>query len=187
MVLQELTIRSKAEKALRNGESHIIFGNDPEQLLVNQMLTFPLRQFVIDKIKAPIMNKLIHLAKLYPESTPKNCKHPNSHVWLRIWNKFLAMEGRPSVITNIFTQGRWALYNAIRRAFIAEHEHDDYHRDRMQVIFELWLEEVLAGNWKPRSFDHPRENWNADPNVRGIGYEFLKERFYHPEKYKETK
>ncbi len=56
----------------------------------------------------------------------------------------------------------------------------------MNVILELWLEEVLRGNWKPRSLDHPNECWKVDPNVRGTGYEFMKDRFYHKERYNDS-
>ncbi len=133
------------------------------------------RQYVIDKIKAPMIKAFIILAnRLKIEPSKENTYHPNSLVWIDIWDKFLAMEDNPQ---------RESLFRAIRKIWIAECEHDIYYRDRMNVILELWLEEVLKGNWKPRSADHPNFCWKVDPNIRGIGYEFMKERFYHKEKY----
>lgn len=133
------------------------------------------RQYVIDKVKAPIMKALIILANRYPEPTMENVSHPNDKAWIRIWDKFFQMEDNYM---------REDLFKAIRKVSICEPAHDPYYRDRRDVLLELWLEEVLKGNWKPRSLDHPNSNWKVDPNVRGIGYEFMKDRYYHKEKYK---
>ena len=132
------------------------------------------RQYFIDKVKASLMKAIIILARRYPEPTKQNTFHPNSHVWIDILGKFLEMEDNPS---------RERLFEGARNVWVGEHETDPYYRDREQVIFELWLEEVLKGNWKPRSLDHPSECWKVDPNIRGKGYEFLAERYYHKEKY----
>ena len=129
------------------------------------------RQYVIDKVKAPLMKALIILAGRYPEPTFENTTHPNDHVWLRVWDRFFQMEDNP---------GRDALFKAIRKVTICEPAHDPYYRDRIQVILELWLEEVLKGNWKPRSLDHPQDCWK-EPNKRGDGYKFMLNCFSHPE------
>jgi len=130
------------------------------------------RQYVIEKVKAPIMKALIVLANRLPEPTMQNTFHPNTHVWLSIWDKFFEMEDNPN---------RESLFKAISRVQIAETEHDIYYRDRMNVLLELWLDEVLKGNWKPRSLDHPNECWKVDPNVRGDGFEFMSSRYKHKE------
>jgi len=131
------------------------------------------RQYFIDKVKAPIIKALVTLAGRYPEPTLENVTYPNDKVWIRVWDKFFWLENNP---------GRLSLFQAIRKVMIGEPAHDPYYRDRMQVILEFWLDEVLEGNWKPRSLDHPTECWK-NPNVRGKGYEFLKERYYHKERY----
>jgi len=132
------------------------------------------RQYFIDKVKKPLMKALIVLANRYPEPTLENTTHPNDHVWIQVWDKFLKMEDNPQ---------REPLFRAIRKVMICESSHDPYYRDRIQVLLELWLEEVLKGNWKPRSLDHPADCWRVDPNKRGKGYDFLVDRFYHKEKH----
>ena len=131
------------------------------------------RQFFIG-VKANLIAKLMELATEYPDPTFENTTHPNDHVWIRVWDKFFEMEDNP---------GRLPLFKAIRRVFIGEPAHDPYYRDRYQVILELWLTEVLKGNWKPRSLDHPEDCWKGDKNVMNPGWEFLRERFYHKDKY----
>ncbi len=114
------------------------------------------------------MKALIVLAGRYPEPTRENTAYPNPHSWIDIWDRFFEMEDNPQ---------REPLFRAIRKVHIATCE-DSYYRDRMNVLLELWLEEVFKGNWKPRSLDHPTECWKVDPNIRGKGYEFLKDKYY---------
>ncbi len=128
------------------------------------------RMYFIEKVKAPLIKVLVSLASHYPEPTMERVTHPNDKVLLGIWDKFFEAEDNGM---------REDLFKAIRKVTIGEQAHDPYYRDRMQVFFELWLEEVLKGNWKPRSLDHPVECWKADPNKRGLGYEFIVDRFYH--------
>ena len=133
------------------------------------------RQYFIEKVQAPLLKAIVTLALRYPEPTNDNVLHPNAKVWLMVWDKFLAMEDN---------LGRLPLFEGIKRIFIGKSiEVDPYYRDRIQVILELWLDEVLAGNWKPRSADCPSDCWKVDTNIRGKGYEFLKDHYYHKEKY----
>ncbi len=128
------------------------------------------RQYFIDKVKAPLMKAIVLLAGRYPEPTVDNTDHPNDRAWLRIWDRFLAMENNP---------GREPLFKAMRKVIVCESHHDYYYRDRMNVILELWLDEVLAGNWKPRPADHPDICWKVDPNKRGAGFKFLQDHYKH--------
>ncbi len=125
------------------------------------------RQYVIHNIKKPIIKALAILASRLPEPTKGNTIYPNTHTLIDVWDQFLAMEDNP---------GRESLFKALEKVMVSEHEHDDYYRDRMQVFLELWLEEVLKGNWKPRYPGHPLSCWKGD--VRGAGYQFLKEKYY---------
>ena len=130
------------------------------------------RTYFIEKVQAPMMKALIILGLRYPEPTVDNVSHPNTKVWLRIFSIFLTMEDN---------LGRLPLWQAIKRVFIGKSvEVDPYYRDRLQVIHELWLDEVLSGNWKPRSPDHPEDCWKVDPNIRTTGYEFLRNCYYYP-------
>jgi hypothetical protein len=128
------------------------------------------RQYIIDKVKAPIVKALITLAnRIQVEPTKLNTVHPNTHVLIDVWDKFLEMEDNG---------GRKAMFKAIRKIWIAEHEHDPYYRDRMNVIFEMLIEAVLEGRWKPRPLDHPSYCWKIDPNMRGEGYQLMRDRYY---------
>ncbi len=142
--------------------------------LLSKIMLQDQRQYVIDKIKKPIMKALIVLANRLPEPTIENTQHPNTHAWIRVIDRFLEMEDNPR---------EEQIYRAIKRLFVDEHEHDIYQRDRINVIMELWLEEVFKGNWKPRSLDHPNLGWKVDPNIRGEGFKFLQDRYYHGEEY----
>ena len=126
------------------------------------------RQYVIDKIKKPIMKALCILANRLPEPTKENTIYPNTQTLLRVWDRFLEMEDNP---------GRRPLFESIKRIMVSEYEHDIYYSDRMQVFLELWLEEVMKGNWKPRYPGHPESCWKDD--AKGPGYEFIKDRYYH--------
>lgn len=130
------------------------------------------RQYVIDKVKAPMMKALIILANRLPEPTKQNTNHPNTDVLIDIWDKFFQMEDNP---------GREPLFRAIRKIMIAENEHDPYYRDRINVFVELLVEEILNGKWRPRGLDHPPSNWKVDPDIRGAGFEFIKDRYEHKE------
>lgn len=144
--------------------------------MIREIILKEKRQYFIDKVKAPIIKALIILANRYPEPTKENAVYPNDKVWLRVWDKFFEMEDNP---------GREPLFKAIRKVMICEPHHDTYYADRMNVLLELWLDEVLEGNWKPRSRDYPNYCWKADPNIRTAGYEFLKDKYYHSPKYQE--
>ncbi len=136
------------------------------------------RQYVIDKVKAPIMKALIVLAnRLKIEPTKQNTFHPNTHVLIDIWDKFF----------QTVELSREPLFRAVSKIVISEYEHDPYYRDRINIFLELLVEAMLKGNWKPRPLNHLPFNianyGEVDPNIRGIGYEFMKDRYYHAEQY----
>ncbi len=198
-VIEDLARPSKVDQAISNGATSVSFGKDPDETFSHKMLTFPLRQYVIDKCKAPIHELLLKFARRWPEPTRQNCHHPNTLVWFDIWDKFLAMEDNPCR-TDLFWALRrifllaledalgWASYilglkkpclRAIKKIFNAEYEHDhSYYGVRIDVILEMWLDEVLKGNYKPRSLDYPNQCWKVDPNVRGPGFELIKASYY---------
>lgn len=168
---QRGVMQSRVERALRDGELSIDIDEKPSsnpyappEPLYYQMLNFPMRNFIIKKVKAPIMKAITTLADRIPAPTRQNCFHPNTLAWFDVLEKFLSMENNP---------GREPLFKAITKIFLAECEHDIYYRDRINVVLELWLDEVLKGNYKPRSLDHPSECWNADPNIRGEGFKLI--------------
>ncbi len=166
-------MQNPMEKALRDGAASLDARkscSEPEETFSHQMLTFPLRQYVIEKCKEPLYKLILMVAKRWPRPTRRNCRHPNTLVWIDILDRFMAMEDTASQ--------REDLFKAINKIFIAEYEHDhSYYGERIDVILELWLEEVLKGNYKPRSKGYPHQYWKVDPNKRGPGYDFINEKY----------
>lgn len=119
-----------------------------------------LRQYVVEKIKAPLRKAMVTLAKRYPEPTLENLVHPNSFILLALSEKFLEYEDNPSRID---------MFRAIWRMFIAEYEHDSYYRHRID-----WLvEEIANSDWKPRPLNHPDHCWK-EPQPCGGGESIIK-------------
>ena len=130
----------------------------------------------IISMKALIIRYLIKLVDLLKvEPTKENTTNPNTHIWIDIWDEF-----------DRCNQVRPTLFHAIRKLFLAEHEHDPVYRDRISVIGELFVEAVLDGKIKPRSLDHPYNYWRDDPNIRGKGYEFIKEKFHQARRQRDN-
>lgn len=122
-----------------------------------QMLWGPMRKYVIDKVKKPLMKAIIEFskcgswlgmlialiqivrtAKRYPEPTRGNCRDPNVHRLLDIEDEFFEREDNPS---------RKDLFKALFRIFIAEYAHDPYYKFRVD-----WLKERLCkSNWEQPS------------------------------------
>ncbi len=133
---------------------------------VNNLSKFMLRdnrQYVIDKVNAPILKALVILANRLPKINKQNTVDPNTHVLIDNWDKFFEMEDN---------QTREPLFRALRGITLAKHETDPYYRDRINVHAELLVEAILDGKWKPRPLNSPPSCWKND--YRGKGYEFIK-------------
>jgi len=101
------------------------------------LLTGERRQYVIDKIKKPIMKALTILANRYPEPTKENCMVLNTRKLIDIRDKFFEYEDNPD---------RDALFRAIWKLFIIEYEHDRYYQYRINWV----LEQIMECDWYPR-------------------------------------
>jgi len=114
------------------------------------------RQFVIDKVKAPLRKVLILVANRLPEITKENTLHPNTHILIDLKDKFLEYETNPE---------RKEMLKAGWKMFIAEYEHDPFYRYR----FDWLIEEIVNSDWKPRPVGHPNLFW-GEPEPYGGGY-----------------
>lgn len=103
-----------------------------------QVLRGTMRDYVISKIKKPMMKAITTLANRYPEPTRVNCLHPNSHILFDIQDKFFEYEDNHNE--------REAMFRAAFKILIAEYEHDPYYRYR----FDWILEQIIDSDWKPR-------------------------------------
>ncbi len=111
-----------------------------------QLLRGTMRDYVIKKIKAPLMKAIMTLASKYPAPTRENTIHPNTHKLLAIEDKFLGYEDNPQ---------RKPLFEAAFKLLIAEYEHDPYYRWR----FDWFLEEINKSHWVPRKIGRVRACW----------------------------
>lgn len=122
----------------------------PDKYISNWMLQAPMRQYVIDKIKAPMLKAIVILSKRYPEPKYDNCVQPNSHVLIDIRDKFLQFENNPM---------RAPLFGGLWRMFIDEYEHDPYYKDRIDFIVEELVKAFNGGRWQPRKVGKPNSHW----------------------------
>ena len=104
------------------------------------------RQYIIDKVKRPLIKAIIALATRYPEPTKERTAMPNTHKLLDIRDKFFRCENNP---------GRDSLLQSIWRIFIVEYEHDKYYRDRIDWV----IEEINKSDWKLRDTKSLKRCW----------------------------
>lgn len=135
-----------------------------------RMLWSPLRQFVIDEVKSPLRiaieqskGKLSRgvkrmAAHYIGQMMSKFGKLKRKDLWFRnsqsiqdIKAEFMSYEdnwGRDDMISNAFD------------IWTYENEHDGWYRYRGDVVLELWLNKVLAGEWEPRPAGFPETHWH---------------------------
>ncbi len=122
-----------------------------------------LREFIIDKIKAPLLTLLIHtgdkqmglkglvvLLKLarnfykLPEPTKENTWHPNSHALIKLRDEFFRHEVNTS---------RHSAFRAVWKFVIILYDSDWYYRERIDWVmgyFHKMSWETYEGEEKPR-------------------------------------
>ena len=106
------------------------------------------RQYVIDKIKAPLLKAITILASRYPEPAKEYTSAKNTHNLLDIQKEFFDHEDNA---------GRDALFRAIWRIFIIEYEHDTYYRNRIDWVIEKIVNMSNNGTWQQRA--KIKKNW----------------------------
>lgn len=104
------------------------------------------RQYVIDKIKKPMMKAIITLASRYPEPIRENTRIQNTHILLEIKDKFFECEDNPC---------RKALFEALWKILIIEYEHDIYYRQRIDWM----LEQIIESEWDFKKKNYPEKCW----------------------------
>ena len=129
------------------------FGVNSHKYLKHTMLRGPLRQYMIDHAKKPLMRFLVAIAKRWPDPTYINVSHPNSRLLLAIRDKFISLEDNPQ---------RIELFKAVFKIVICVYDHDPYYRTRADWIIEEIVEYVFRGHWKPRQINAPRNCWREE-------------------------
>ena len=118
----------------------------PKHRWICWWMLFSRRQYVIDKIKRPLVNAITILASRYPEPTKDHTSLARTHILLDIQDKFFKHEDNPS---------RDALFRALWRMFIVEYEHDPYYRYRIDWV----IEELRKSNWEDSPTAHETSCW----------------------------
>ena len=116
-----------------------------------------LRDYVVDKIKTPLMKAICTLARRYPIPTQENTAHPNTRTLLEIMEAFLKYEDNP---------GRKPMFEALWRMLVCEYEHDSYYRSRIDFV----IEKLKRYSWTPRPLEHPYHCWNEPKPFGGGNY-----------------
>ena len=140
------------------------------------MLKPPLREFVIDKIKAPLQKVIEGAVSLtqvtsglleasglmkekFGEITRQNTINKTTHALIDISNRFFQHERNPK---------REKMFSAAFEVFIAQIEHDIYYKDRFGWIIEEIIMAILNDNWEERTNGQPdSSHWNEDPPYGG--------------------
>ena len=116
--------------------------------LIKEMLHHQ-RQFIIDKVKAPLLKAIITLARRYPEPTKENLIFRNSHIRLEIKDYFFK---------HFNNDGRKLLLEAAFRILIDECEHDGFY----EFIHDTYIVELLKRGWQPTQRGFPMYRyWNG--------------------------
>jgi hypothetical protein len=115
------------------------------------------RQFFIEKVQAPLLSKVLKLAKLYPEPTIDKVRTHNGKVWLEIFDEILRYEANPRLRE---------IEEAGKRLVIGKHESSNNYAERMAVLVELVAEKYNSGEFLRRKPWTPTTGW-SDPSVVG--------------------
>ncbi len=159
-------------QAILDGASKVELKKDTNILLSYWALLFPMRQYVISKIKDPlrksienaktlgdITQELFSAIKKIPLITKKNTCFLNTHILIDKGELLLKYHLNPS---------RQKLCKGAFDMFIFEYEHDGYYAFLLDwVIIELAME-LARGKWKPRFTKFPLKDCWAGPNLPDI-------------------
>lgn len=107
------------------------------------ILAPPLRQFVIDVVKAPLQAAIVHANRLLNgkvgEPTKENTLHPHAHLLIDLRDWFMANEDNCD---------KEEMFRAVWNILIYEVEHDPYYGFRFNRILAKLVEKVNSGEWR---------------------------------------
>ena len=156
-------INSDAAQDFRDCKTSIDLNKKQDRLpLSSWMLTFPFRDYVINKIKAPLMKVLIMVAGRLPEVTKENTTYDGTHVLMDIFDKFFT-----------YTNTREQMFRAAFKIFLAEIEHDIFYRDALQIFIEEIIKKILAGKWPARRDEEPMPYYWSNKTPKGGKYSII--------------
>lgn len=175
-------------QGLRNMEASIDI--DPKELpLANCMINFMWVSFVVNKVKAPLQKAILNSKRLidviptvissasllkgkFGEITKDKAFQQNAHCLIDHKARFLSYENNP---------GRASLFSAAYDVTVAEVEHDNYYRERLNVEVEWIIEDILAGKWIGRVEGTPAKKYWNEPAPYGGKYSIISKLQKHRE------
>lgn len=107
--------------------------------LIKEMLFYQ-RQYIIDKVKAPLMKAIIHLAMRFPKPTKDNTVFKNTHIRLEV---------AEYILNNLTARGD--VVEAGLRILIDECEHDGFY----EFLHDTYITELLKRGWQPNERGFP--------------------------------
>jgi len=109
------------------------------------------------KVNYPLFKAITILGNRYPDPTSGDYKinHPNAKRLVEILEKYKQFEANERCK---------AIIMAVARVVIDKLEHSPNWRDRIG----FFAEELRAGEWKERAYNHPKYGWN-EPKPYGRG------------------
>lgn len=159
-------VRDKIQEAFRDGESSIdltgyFITNErgPHMPLQHIMLGPMLRQYVIVKVKLPIMKALM-TGKTFAEVVATLITSVGRLPKIRrentlVANAHILLEKKEKLLSRLNIPQREVMLRSACDMLIAEYEHDPVYSFIFDyLLFEL-VKEVNSGNWKPRNMDCP--------------------------------
>lgn len=124
----------------------------------HRMLSNPLRNYVIKKIKAPLQKVIILVGKRLPALTRENTIYRNTHNLMDIEDKFF----------EYFNNGsKEEMFRCAWKMFKAECEHDRAYRYPWEWFVEELIKKVLSGEWEPRLEGWPEPKYWKEPQPYG--------------------
>lgn len=97
--------------------------------------------YFIEKVKAPMMNTIIQLGKLWPTPTWENLVHPNAHLLLKHMEEYEEYEQIEGV--------RKEMMLTAFKVVIDVYDHDVVYRKRLDNLIESIVDDVIKGRWQP--------------------------------------
>ena len=135
--------------------------------LYYRMIWGPLRQWVVDILKKPLMDMVILTGKRFRQNfgeiTKETVTYENSRVYIDVWEKFFQYENNPM---------RLKFFQALRDITVAENETDFYYAFRIHFFLEEFIKAILEGRFNPRPEGIPNQCW-YEPKPYGGKYSII--------------
>ncbi len=146
-------------QAMRDGAGSIDMNEylEPKERplpLTHIMLGGLMRNYMVSKVKKPLMDSLIKGSKLFPEATRENTYNHNTHVLMDIFDEFFK---------HYYNPNRKPMMEAAERVTLAEIEHDIHYAWILNYFAERIHDKINSGDWLLNEPGFPMKGcWKED-------------------------